>query len=66
MLFVVSMVRLIPPTLLLGKIDNARARVGPTIAMCFAVVAVIDREFRLDQLDGQNLAMPFLRCTSSA
>src|SRR5215472_11456239 len=54
--------RLISPTLLLDKIDNARRRVRSAIALRFAMIAVVHREFWLDQCDGKNFAAPLLRC----
>src|SRR5262249_15172569 len=52
---------LITPSPLLGKIEIVRALLGVCKSLRAAVIAVIDGEFRCEEIDGQNLAVPLLR-----
>jgi hypothetical protein len=56
--------RLISLALLLGKIDNAQGRIGPSVALRLTMIAAIDREFRLDQRDGQHFAASLVGCAA--
>jgi hypothetical protein len=51
--------------LLFGKIDNARRRIRPTVALRFAVIAKKDRKIGFKQVDRKNLVVTFLRCAPS-
>src|SRR5262249_14277395 len=53
--------RLIAAALLFGKIDNARRRIRPTVALRFAVIAKKDRKIGFEQVDRRNLVVPLLR-----
>jgi hypothetical protein len=66
LLFFVGMVfRLIAAALLLGKIDDTRGRIGPTVALRFAMIAKKDRKIGFKQVDRKNLVVTFLRCAPS-
>ena len=47
--------------LLFRKIDNPRRRIRMAITLGTAMIAKVDGEFRLEQRDRKNLAVPFLR-----
>jgi hypothetical protein len=51
----------VAPTFLLSEIDNTRRKVGTTVTLSLAVVAVVDREFRIQERNGKHFALAFLR-----